>query len=285
MRRAAIGLCAWLAFAAGQAAWAQEKDAEPPAEEPAAEPPAAEPPSESPEKEAQKASTPLEEVKPGTKNWQDILVVPRRAVLKRRRLEFMPTYNVTINNGVVRHHGFGGSLNFYLSEALFIGLEGTYYVRQLQDRYFLLGLDQRVLPSVNRYIWSAFLTFGYVPIHGKFTLFNRAIGHWDVYAQLGLGVFQSEIIPRDPASEGFSSFLISGMVGIGSRLWLSRWLGIDVYVKDYMFADQLEPTSRTPGESGEQAKSRAESQFTFNIVFGVGLSIFLPPGFEYKQMR
>jgi outer membrane beta-barrel protein len=281
---------------AGQVAWAQEggKEAQPPGEapaEPPAEPPAAEPPSSDPQKDAEKATTPVEEVKPGTKNWSDILVVPRRAVLKRRRLEFMPTYNVTINNTVIRHHGVGGALNFYLSEALFIGLEGTYYIndnlKDLHGRYFLLGLDQRVVPSVNRYLWSAFLTFGYVPIHGKFTLFNRAIGHWDVYAQLGLGVFQSEIIPRDPANENekFKSILISGMVGLGSRLWLAKWIGLDAYVKNYMFADQLEPSSRAPGEKGETAKQRAESQFTFNIVFGIGLSIFLPPGFEYKQMR
>ncbi|MSP63678.1 MAG: hypothetical protein EXR72_25700 [Myxococcales bacterium] len=266
---------------------AQDKEAQPPgeaaappAEEPAAEPPASEPPKEGDGK------TPVEEVQPGQGQsaWSDIFVVPRRPVLKRKRVEFMPTYNVTINNSVIRHHGFGAMLNIYLSEAFFIGLEGTYYVEQLTERYFLLGVDQRVLPSVNHYLWSAFLDFGYVPIHGKFTFFNTSIVHWEVYAGLGVGLFQSNVIPRDPANTGFTSYLIGGNVTLGTRMWLASWFAIDAYLKDYLFADQLEPTSRTLNETSEQAKNRAESQFTNNIVFGLGISMFVP-GFDYKQLR
>ena len=33
------------------------------------------------------------------------------------------------------------------------------------------------------------------------------------------------------------------------------------------------------------AADNAESRFTNNLVFGVGASIFLPPGFDYKQLR
>ena len=66
-----------------------------------------------------------------------------REVLKRRRLEIMPTYNVTMNNGLVRHHGLGGQVNFYMSESLFIGVEGTYYAKQILDRYYLIGVDHR----------------------------------------------------------------------------------------------------------------------------------------------
>ena len=33
------------------------------------------------------------------------------------------------------------------------------------------------------------------------------------------------------------------------------------------------------------ASDHAISQFTFNVTFGVGVSIFLPPSFEYKTLR
>jgi outer membrane beta-barrel protein len=285
MKRAAFGLCAWLVLAS-QAAMAQTPGGDEPAAPPADEPPAAEPPSAEAPKEGD-VQTPVEQAKAGTADkYGDVFIVPRRPVLKRRRVELMPTYNVTINDPVIRHHGFGAELNIYLSEAFFIGVEGTYYAKQLTDRYFLLGVDQRVLPSVNHYVWSALLDFGYVPIHGKFTFFNSSIVHWEVYIQAGVGVFQSEVIPRDPANTGFSNYLIAGLLpGIGTRMWLSRWFAIDAYIKNYIFADQLEPTNRIPGETSDMAASRAESQFTFDLTFGLGISIFLPPGFEYKTLR
>ena len=308
MARAA--LCAWLAvMTCGPLALAQEKEAQPPGKE--AQPPGsdeAQPPAEAPgaaeaPAEAEGAVTPSEAVPQLAP--QEIWAVPRRHTLRRKRVEFMPTYNVTINNPLIRHHGVGGAFNFYLSEALFLGLEGTYYFRQATtstDRYFLVGADQRVIPSVNQYNWSAFLDFGYVFAAGKFALFNSAVVHWDTYIMGGVGVFNTQIIPRDdPGSKDtFSNMLIAGMLpGVGTRMWFNRWLALDVYIKNYLFADQLEPNVRKKGDctvdhdcsfSGQQdgvesAKSQAQSQFTFNVTFGVGLSLFLPPGFDYKTPR
>lgn len=296
MARAA--LCAWLAvMTCGPLALAQEKEASPPGDEaaPPAEAPAAEAPGGDAPAEAQQAQTPTEALPQLAP--QDIFAVPRRHTLRRRRVEFMPTYNVTINNPLIRHHGVGGALNIYLSEALFLGLEGTYYFRQpttQTDRYFLVGANQRVIPSVNQYNWSAFLDFGYVFAAGKFALFNSAVVHWDTYIMGGVGVFSSQIIPReDPGSNLiFSNILFGGLLpGIGTRIWFNRWLALDAYVKNYLFADKLEPATtdwqKNFCEQGncDRAKDQAQSQFTFNVTFGVGLSIFLPPGFEYRTQR
>ena len=303
-----VAFRAWLAvpliaLLGGPVAHAQTKEAEPPAAEPpAGEPPASEPPAtappatapEQPSGEAPKEGevvTPSEQAGPPTQAWSDIFVVPRRHVLKRRRLEIMPTYNTTLNSSMIRHHGFGGALNFYLSESLFIGVEGTYYLHKITDRYFLIGVDQRVLPSVNQYNWSAFLDFGYVFASGKFTLFNNAIVHWDTYVSGGVGVFQTEIIPKNPADNGFSSIRIAGLLpGIGTHMWLNKWFALDAYFKDYIFADLLEPNTRTPNDCPDPknncpAAKSAQSQFTFNMVFGVGFSIMLPAGFDYKTPR
>jgi outer membrane beta-barrel protein len=291
MRRAALALSATLAFAG--TAMAQDKEAAPPGEEAApppaagAEEPAAEPPAAEAPKEGADAKTPIEEVKPGTKNWSDIFVVPRRAVLKRRRLEFMPTWNVTLNNPVIRHHGLGGALNLYLSETFFIGLEGTWYTHEplTGGRYFLLGSQQRVIPSVNEYLWSAMLNFGYIPIHGKFTFFNSTIFHWETYISLGVGVLQSKVVPRDPSNEPFQNFDIAVAPAVGGRMWLTRWLAIDGYLKCYAFPDKLEPTDRKPGESATDAQNRGETTAVFDFVFGMGVSLMIPPGFEYKTLR
>lgn len=293
MRKAAIGLCAWLTLT-GQLAVAQEKEASPPGE---AQAPPAEAPAEPPAAEAPGAERPAE-ASPAAEAagpmdarqlWKDILVVPRRHVLKRRRVEIMPTYNVTLNDPLIRHHGLGGALNVYLSEALFLGLEGTYYlndsVKDPRSRYYLLGLQQRVIPSVNRYVFSALLDFGYVPIAGKFTLFGRPIGHWELYIAAGGGVFMSEVLPRDPASEAFSNISVAILLpGVGARAWLGKYFALDFYLKDYLFLDKLEASNRTSEQKAEMAKANAETRLTPNLVFGLGISIFLP-GFEYKLPR
>lgn len=296
--------CAWLAvLMCGPLALAQEKEASPPGGEEAAPPPAKEAsppgaenpvaaPPENPVGEAPKEGdvvTPTEQVGTGAANYSDIIVAPRIKYLKRRRLEIIPTYNVTMNSPMLRHHGLGAALNYYITEVLYLGLEGTYYRRQTLDRYFLVGLDQRVLPSVNQYDWSAMLYFGYVPIRGKFTLFNKVTAHWDTYVQGGAGIIRTEVIPRNPADNGFSNYDIAGVVGLGTRLWFNRWFAFDAYIKDYLFADKLEPLTRTAGDcvssSDCAAAKNADSQFTNNLVFGVGFSFFLPAGFEYKQPR
>ena len=101
------------------------------------------------------------------------------------------------------------------------------------------------------------------------------------------------MVPRDPANAGFTKYEVAGNISLGTRLWVSRWFAVDIYIKDYLFSDQLEPTTRKPGDSPDAsgtcpagcASDSAESRFTNNLVFGVGASIFLPPGFDYKQLR
>ena len=74
------------------------------------------------------------------------------------------------------------------------------------------------------------------------------------------------------------------MVTIGTRLFLTKWLAIHAYLKDYLFADSFEPSSRMDTtNSGPLPKG--SSQFVQNLVFGVGVGMFLPTGFEYKYTR
>jgi outer membrane beta-barrel protein len=233
-------------------------------------PPGGEAPAEKP------ATGPL-----GSLSWKDILVVPRRPILKYHRVELIPTYNVTINNTLYRHHGFGGIINFFLSETLNIGIEGTYYRPQQLEHYFLIGLDDRVLPSVNQYVWSSTLNFGYVPMYGKFALFNKWIFQWETYIQAGIGVMQTDWIPRDPANASATNYDVLWHVDIGTRLFLTKWLAIHAYLKDYMFVDKFEPPSRM----NPKAIPDGVSDFVQNIVFGVGVGMFLPTGFEYKYTR
>src|SRR6185312_4144671 len=170
-RASLVALCA-AAFLCGSVRTARAQEQTPPASEPS--PPGSEPAPPGGNEPSPPGSEPTppghaapqtaeqgEKGKLGSISWRDIVTVPRRPILKCHRVGLIPTYNVTINNSLYRHHGFGGIINFFLSETLNLGLEGTYYVPQQQEHYFLRGLDDRILPSVNRYLWNANLNFGY----------------------------------------------------------------------------------------------------------------------------
>ena len=250
----------------------------PPGNEPA--PPGAEPtaPGEAPAAETGNGQL-------GSISWRDIVTVPRRPILKYHRLELIPTYNVTINSPVVRHHGFGGVANFFLSETLNIGLEATYYQPQQLEHLFLIGLDDRVVPSANRYFWSANFNFGYVPVYGKFALFNKWIFQWEAYIQAGIGAIETQWIPRDPANAAATNFNVLWHVDVGTRLFLTKWLAIHAYLKDYMMVDKFEPTNRPANMTGLPPSNTYVNQFVQDIVFGVGVGMFLPTSFEYKYTR
>ena len=221
----------------------------------------------------------------GSLQWKAILVVPRRPILKYHRVELVPTYNLTVNNTLVRTHGFGGIVNFFLSETLALGIEANYLQPQQLEQYGLRGLDDRVLPSMNRYFWNASVDFSYIPVYGKFALFNRYIFQWEAYVEAGIGAMESQWISRDPADAAATNFLVQGHLGLGTRLFLTKWLVIHAYLKDYLFADKFEPANRAMYGTAVPPSSTFESRFVQNVTFGVGVGMFLPTNFEYKYTR
>jgi hypothetical protein len=206
-------------------------------------------------------------------------------------------------------------VNVFLSEALRLGVEGQYYFPQQSNdptgTYFLTGAQDKVLPAVNKLVFSAMLDFGYVPAYGKFALFNRAIVHWEGYVTLGVGVFMSQVIPVKPSDPSFNNISAIFGPGIGQRLFLTRWLALNTFLKLLVYPDVFEPVgnasfNRTATGAcatnhyfdglmqGTQAfedayaqcrKDNGSKPFVADVVFGIGLSFFLPPKFEYKQAR
>jgi outer membrane beta-barrel protein len=219
------------------------------------------------------------------RTWEDVVVVPRKAFLKAGRLELFPYTGVSLNDVLIRHYAFGGELNYYLSDVFSVGLEGQYYVKERTDRESLVGLQYDRVSTLNRYLWAGSLNFAYVPGYGKFTLFNRYIINWDLYIQGGVGLIQTEIIPRIVGDSTFKNNRIMPNIGAGTHLFLSNWLSFNVAVKDYIFNDLFEPTNRMPNEAIDTVKQRAQSQLIQNVMIYAGLGIYLPTSFQYRTPR
>jgi outer membrane beta-barrel protein len=230
-----------------------------------------------------KADAPVD----GQASWQDIVVVVRKPFLKVNRIELLPQWGVTMNDNLIRHVQFNGQINYFLTDVLAVGVEGHLYAKGLREPFDLVARQARRLPTVNQYNWGAALNFHYVPVYGKFAIFDRHIIHWESFFTAGVGVTQSEVLPRDPAFRPFTNFLITPNVGVSMRFFITKFLTVNLGVRDYIFVDSFEPTSRGPGmfESAADAKANADSSLINNVVFQAGLSFWFPMSFEYTTFR
>src|SRR5262249_12017579 len=143
MRQLVVSLSACIAvLGLGRCAFAQQEP--PPEQEPGPG-----------EEKAAPAAQPTEQLAgqpaPGgpKSQWADIVVIPRKAVLKTGRIELAPFAGVTLNDPLIRHYSIGGALTYYFSDVFGVGIEGEYYRRQITDRGNLIGLQYHRVPTMN----------------------------------------------------------------------------------------------------------------------------------------
>jgi outer membrane beta-barrel protein len=284
------------AGAADPNAAAADPNAAPDANAAAADPnaaPAEAPPAPGSETVTPEGETPLEpeaaakSKAPTTLSWQDIVVVPRKAFLKGGRFEFAPFSGISVNDNLIRHYAFGGDINFYLSDAFSVGLEGQYYVKALTPTEENVGLQYNRIPTLNHYKYSAALMFGYAPIYGKFSFFNKQIMHWEIFANAGVGGIVTETIPRDAGLSPFQNQRIMVPLGLGTRFFLFNWMTVNFMLRDYLFTDLYEPTTRSATNLADpaMAKANADSALVNNFMFYAGVGIYLPTKFSYRTPR
>jgi outer membrane beta-barrel protein len=225
-------------------------------------------------------------------SWNDIVVVPRKRFLKGGRFELQPFTGLSVNDNLIRHYVFGADLNFFLTDVFWIGVQGQYFIKQLTNQEELVGLEYNRAPTLNQYLYGGSLNFGYVPIYGKFALFNRSILHWEIWASAGIGVTITKVIPRDPANDAlaFQNTDITPNVGIGSRFFIFDWLTINFALRDYLIPDKFEPLpdgagANPPITTSAQAESNAHSALVNNLMFYAGVGFYLPAKFQYKTPR
>ncbi|HXJ22135.1 MAG TPA: outer membrane beta-barrel domain-containing protein [Polyangia bacterium] len=224
-------------------------------------------------------------VKTTTLSWNDIVVIPRKAFLKGGRLELQPFTGITINDNLIRHYVVGGDINYFLTDVFWVGLEGQYYIHQLTNEEELLGSEFNLAPTLNQYLYGGALNFGYVPVYGKFAFF-KSIVSWEIWASAGIGVTWTKVIARDPANDAvaFTNTDLTPNVGLGSRFFLLDWMTVNFGLRDYILPDKFEPKPNTYSTVAD-AKAHAQSALVNNVMFSVGIGIYLPTKFQYKTPR
>jgi outer membrane beta-barrel protein len=245
-------------------------------------------PGETPAPGGKKAGAGVETAGAPRKSWEDIVVVPRKAFLKKYRLEIAPFAGITLNDPLIRHYSFGGDLNFYVTDVLSIGGQAQYFLKELSERESLVGVQYYLVPTLNKLKWHWAAQFAYVPGYGKFGLFNKWIVHWDLNLALGLGQMHTEVIPRAFGDKSFANTNTAFHVGLGIRLFVLEWLTLNATFRDYMYSDVFEYRGRQPTDDLTKVKSDSEkfqTQFVQNIMFFFSIGLYIPPSFTYRTPR
>ena len=162
---------------------------------------------------------------------------------------------------MINFYTAGGQLNYYLNEQMAIGFRGTYTLNTETRAFDTVVQDYQVFPQISRPIWSSSLNFQYVPVYGKFSLFETWLFPWELSVRGGLGWLQT-----------FIDGHVLVTLGANQQFFLNRWLAFNIDIDYQVFSEVTSPNA-------------TESTLLNNLVLGAGLSIYLPLDFEYKELK
>ena len=224
--------------------------------------------------------------------WKDIKVVSRKLILKQKRVElFVYPLGITLNDNLIRHWFMGGELSYFLSDAMSIGAGAHYYFPDITQRAYLMGLQQRVLPTLNKYHFTATANFHYNWMYGKFALHNKFIQQFGGYIGAGVGVTMTSVIPRRAGDSSWNNYNFTILFpSVGFRLFITKWLTLNLGVRIYIMRDNFEAPDRPADDDpnnppGYKAEDHAAHRWIPNVVFQLGVSFFLPPSFKYTTFK
>jgi outer membrane beta-barrel protein len=221
---------------------------------------------------------------------------------KKRRIELMPQVGLTINDPFVRHWAVGAEVNYWLTNRMAIGINGTAFFGARTSQYDRIRFQEGLLLTANKTLWQGSVDYLYEPFYGKIALFNRLLLHWETYVQIGGGAIHTQNIPRFQAIHPTPYNHITGQVNVaaGVRYYIQNldWFSVNFGVRTFGFFDAYEPQNRGVGNTGDDprlddpkaAYAAAKEvplgeRLAFNVLFFVGASFYLPPKFDYSYRR
>ncbi len=216
---------------------------------------------------------------------EELFAMQQVFVVRSGRFELNPFWAFTLNDQYVSHPSAGLAMNYYLTQDLAIGVRGQSYWGLNIDSAFNFENRRatRVAVPLNEALWGASLNATYVPIYGKFAGFQKFIFSYDVYATAGASVISTRPIPVvDPNNRNFDyGVRIGANVGVGLRIFFSRWFAATLEIRDTIYPELLE-NLKVDANPIDKATWNGETRITNNVEAGLGFTMFFPTTFEYR---
>lgn len=185
-------------------------------------------------------------------------VIEQRPFILALRAEIAPQFAYTVNEVLYHYVQASGTFRFHITDEWAVGLNYSHYFSEITAGYESVQNDFAVFPETIPIRWFAGAEVNYTPVYGKFILFDSWIVNWNAWVSVGAGVTQT----------GVDNFHPTGTVGLGARLFLTRWLALHVELKDHIYNENF----------------KAGSELINNFVVQTGVGFFFPD-FEYKYQK
>jgi len=222
---------------------------------------------------------------------EEIYAVQRMYVLRNGRFELAPSLAQTFNDQYVSHPALAVGLNYWVTNVLAVGASFLWYqgIESESDLNFSVRRSARLAVPITEYQLGAHLNFTYVPIYGKFEMFNEAIFQWDAYLVGGVGMMRTRpVAVIDPAVRDFAfDWRVAFNAGIGLRVFVTKFFTVFGELRDYMYLEKLESLDVQLGEARANRDTwiDQEATLTNNVMVHVGVTLFFPFTFEYRYPK
>lgn len=226
-----------------------------------------------------------------TETQEEIYAVQQIYALRNGRVELAPSFGLTVNDQYVSHPSVGFHLNYWFTNVLAVGVNFLLYQGLETESVlnFHVRRSTRLAVPITEYQLGAHLNFTYVPLYGKFAMFNEYIFQWDAYVVGGVGIMRTRPVPVvDPEIRQFDfGWRVAFNVGIGLRVFLTRFLTVFAELRDYAYLERLEALQVALGEARQDESTWLQdgSSLTNNVTAHVGLTLFFPFTFEYRRPK
>ncbi|MBN1655529.1 MAG: outer membrane beta-barrel domain-containing protein [Deltaproteobacteria bacterium] len=221
---------------------------------------------------------------------EEIYAVQRIYALRYLRFELAPSIALTMNDQYISHNAPAVALNFWVTNVLAVGANFLWYqgFENQSDLTFHVGRSTRLGVPITEYQLGAHLNFTYVPIYGKFQMFNEYIFQWDSYLVGGVGLMRTRPYPVVDPNRNFDfGFRVAFNVGIGIRVFITRYLTAFLELRDYMYLERLENLAIALDDERTNPDTwlAEDATLTHNVAAHVGMTIFLPFDFDYRYPK
>jgi len=222
-----------------------------------------------------------------TASQEEVYAVQQVYALRINRVELLPSFAFTVNDPYVSHTALGLGLNYWFTNVLAVGVNFLWYqgLSSESDLNFFVRRSTRLAVPITEWQMGAHLNFTYVPLYGKFSAFNQFIFQWDAYIVGGVGLMRTRPVPViDPEIRQFSyQMRVAFNVGMGLRVFLSRFLTFFTEFRDYAYLEKFENLEVALGGQRTEASTWFASGSTLvnNTTVQVGFTLFFPFTFEY----
>lgn len=223
----------------------------------------------------------------------EIWAVQRIWAKKDGRFELFPSWGISMNDPYVSHQAASIAASYYITEVLSVGANFLWYgkLNQQEDLNFQITRSFRVLIPINEYLLGWNLNFSYTPLYGKFSVFRKFIFNWDVWITGGIGMIWTRPIPViDVEYRKFDyEWRFVGNLGLGLRIFLTRYLAIATEIRNYMYMEKLEnitpPMEWSESERADKDRWIGDSKFTNNVMWHFGVCVYFPFNVTYKYEK